>query len=178
MTSKSRVRHSRRIYKKQPHARLWRWALWVAGVGGLVLVAVLFDSGVSQINHPRIDPKNVAQVEAGRLIYDRSCASCHGASLEGEPNWQQRLANGRYPAPALGATSESWRQRDVHLFAITKRGASAYPADYQTDMPAFGGELTDQEIAAVLAYIKSKWPADMQARQARFNLQSWTRTAH
>lgn len=31
------------------------------------------------------------------------------------------------------------------------------PADYASDMPAFGGRLSDEEIWAVLAYIKSHW---------------------
>ena len=40
-------------------------------------------------------------------------------------------------------------------------------AGYESDMPAFGDVLTDAEITAVLAYIKSTWPdlqRDMQAK--------------
>jgi mono/diheme cytochrome c family protein len=32
------------------------------------------------------------------------------------------------------------------------------PAGYVSDMPAFGGQLSEDEIIAVLAYIKSRWP--------------------
>jgi mono/diheme cytochrome c family protein len=39
-------------------------------------------------------------------------------------------------------------------------------------MPAFGGVLSDADIAAVLAFIKSRWPADIRARQARIDQQS------
>jgi mono/diheme cytochrome c family protein len=36
-------------------------------------------------------------------------------------------------------------------------------------MPAFGKSLSDAEIAAVLAYIKSNWPVEIQRRQSRLN---------
>jgi len=39
-------------------------------------------------------------------------------------------------------------------------------------MPAFDGILTDDEIAASLAYIKSTWPPDIRARSARINEQA------
>jgi len=41
-------------------------------------------------------------------------------------------------------------------------------------MPAFGDTLSDREIAAILAYIKSRWPADIRARQSRLGgARSW-----
>jgi mono/diheme cytochrome c family protein len=36
-------------------------------------------------------------------------------------------------------------------------------------MPAFGQSLSDRDIAAVLAYIKSRWPAEIRERQARID---------
>lgn len=43
------------------------------------------------------------------------------------------------------------------------------PAGYESDMPAFDGVLSDAQIAAALAYIKSRWPAEIRARQAQIN---------
>ena len=45
------------------------------------------------------------------------------------------------------------------LFGITKHGlVPPYaPADYQSDMPAFNGKVSDDDIWAVLAFIKSHW---------------------
>jgi mono/diheme cytochrome c family protein len=45
------------------------------------------------------------------------------------------------------------------LFAIIKNGlVPPYaPQGYQSDMPAFAGTLSDDEIRAVLAYIESHW---------------------
>jgi mono/diheme cytochrome c family protein len=39
-------------------------------------------------------------------------------------------------------------------------------------MPAFDGVLSDAQIAAALAYIKSRWPAEIRARQAQINHQA------
>lgn len=36
-------------------------------------------------------------IELGRTTYQETCASCHGANLEGQPNWQSANSNGTYP---------------------------------------------------------------------------------
>lgn len=140
----------------------------VAGVGAI--------GGVLFWRHdalPRIDPDDKTQVAQGQMVYGAQCARCHGANLEGQPNWQERLANGRLPAPPHDLSGHTWHHADAQLFAITKHGLAPYaPAGYQSDMPAFEGVLSDVEIAAVLAYIKSRWPVDIRERQARINEQA------
>ena len=85
----------------------------------------------------------------------------------------KRQANGRLPAPPHDASGHTWHHPDSELFGITKRGITPYaPAGYKSDMPAFEGVLSDDQIAAVLAYIKSTWPPDVRARQARINAQA------
>lgn len=138
----------------------------VAAVGSVIVT--IFELG----RMPPLDAADATKVETGRRVYAEACASCHGTALEGQSNWQERLPNGRLPAPPLGPSGETWRHADRTLFAITKKGPAAYPHDYQTDMPAFGQRLTDDQIAATLAFIKSTWPADMRARQARRSLRS------
>ena len=100
-------------------------------------------------------------------MYSAECASCHGTKLEGQPNWQVRLANGKLPAPPHDSSGHTWHHSDKVLFDITKKGPAAYPDGYQTDMPAFGGRLSDEQIAAVLAFIKSTWPAEILQRQPK-----------
>jgi mono/diheme cytochrome c family protein len=122
---------------------------------------------------PNIDTDSAAQVALGQTIYAAQCARCHGANLEGQPNWRERQANGRLPAPPHDASGHTWHHPDSALFGITKYGLAPYaPPGYQSDMPAFSGVLSDAQIRAVLAYIKSKWPADIRARQARINKQA------
>lgn len=77
------------------------------------------------------------------------------------------MPDGKLPAPPHDASGHTWHHPDRVLFDIVKRGPAAYPAGHVTDMPAYNGRLTDQDIAAVLAYIKSTWPADVREKQAR-----------
>jgi Cytochrome C oxidase, cbb3-type, subunit III len=71
---------------------------------------------------PRIDPDDAAQVALGQAVYAAQCARCHGANLEGQPNWRERMANGRLPAPPHDASGHSWHHPDAVLFGITKHG--------------------------------------------------------
>ncbi len=117
-----------------------------------------------------IDATDAAAVAEGREIYTEHCAACHGANLEGQPDWRRRLPNGRLPAPPHDATGHTWHHPDLHLFELTKRGPAAFVGrGYQSDMPAYEGILSDDEIVAVLAYIKSRWPADIRARHDMMN---------
>lgn len=107
----------------------------------------------------RADPSDTAQVALGAKLYAQHCGACHGMKLEGQPNWRSRQANGRLPAPPHDEAGHTWHHPDHVLFAITRNGlVPPYaPKDYQSDMPAFAGALSDAEIWAVLAYIKSHW---------------------
>ena len=119
---------------------------------------------------PRIDPTDAAQVAAGEALYRAHCASCHGANLEGQPDWRTRLPSGRLPAPPHDASGHTWHHADAVLLRIMREGPAFYAAlGVETDMPAFDAVLSEGDMAAVIAYIKSAWPAEIQARQARTN---------
>lgn len=143
------------------------------GLAAMVLAGAVMVAGTAYfllVEAPlRIDPADRSQVALGKRLYATSCASCHGASLEGQPNWQRRLPSGRLPAPPHDASGHTWHHPDAYLFRVTKFGPAAYPEGHQTDMPAFERSLSDGEIAAILAFIKSRWPDDIQTRQARLN---------
>ncbi len=114
-------------------------------------------------------PAEPAQIAQGAQLYAQHCASCHGAKLEGQPNWRIRLPNGRLPAPPHDESGHTWHHPDRVLFGITKYGlVPPYaPPGHQSDMPAFGGKLSDAEIRRVLAYIESHWTSkDVLAARA------------
>ena len=114
----------------------------------------------------RPDPANVEQVAHGKRVYEAQCASCHGAKLEGQPNWRERLASGKFPAPPHDASGHTWHHPDGLLFDIIKHGIEPHaPPGYKSDMPAFGGRLADADIWAALAYIKSTWPEETRKWQ-------------
>jgi mono/diheme cytochrome c family protein len=125
----------------------------------ILVAAVLTGCG-----EPATDP---ARIALGGKIYTQHCAACHGAKLEGQPDWRAKLPNGRMPAPPHDDSGHTWHHADEVLFGITKHGlVPPYaPAGYESDMPAFGGTLSDAQIRAVLAYIESHWsPEVLKAR--------------
>ena len=62
----------------------------------------------------------------GRDLYDRHCAACHGAKLEGAPDWQEQGTDGRFQAPPHDETGHTWHHGHAMLFAYTSRGGQAY----------------------------------------------------
>lgn len=109
-----------------------------------------------------------ATIALGQRLYVDNCASCHGADLEGQPDWQTPLASGRYPAPPHDETGHTWHHADALLVQIIRDGTAAVVGDgYKSDMPGFGDVMSDDQIAAVLAYIKSTWPERERAIQDR-----------
>ena len=106
----------------------------------------------------------------GAALYAEHCASCHGAELEGAPDWRRRGADGLYPAPPHDETGHTWHHGDKLLFDYTKLGGEALLAargitDFESGMPGFGHLLTDDQIRDVLAFIKSTWPKLMRSHQ-------------
>ena len=152
-------------------------ALLAVGAAALALAPGLLSTGPAEAptttapaTLPSLDPADIA---LGERVYVEACASCHGANLEGQPNWQVRNVDGKLPAPPHDETGHSWHHPDAQLFAITKFGLAPFTGpDYATDMPAFEGALTDAEIRAVLAYIKSRWPEKIRAHQAGIDAQA------
>ena len=142
--------------------------LIVGAIGAAwTLLAPAPEAGRPAIVIDATDPDHVA---FGREVYAQHCAACHGENLEGEPNWRMRKADGRLPAPPHDASGHTWHHTDDVLFALTKQGPAALVGgDYETDMPAYEGVLSDDEILAVLAYIKSTWPDDIRARHDAMN---------
>ncbi len=109
-------------------------------------------------------------VANGQRLYGEYCASCHGANLEGEPDWRRPKPDGTLPAPPHDASGHTWHHDDGLLFEYTKLGGQAALAargitDFRSGMPAFGHVLSDSDIRDILAYIKSTWPERIRAMQ-------------
>lgn len=117
------------------------------------------------------NPRDTQQLERGPMIYKKFCAVCHGENLEGQADWRKRKPDGKLPAPPHDETGHTWHHPDDVLFGITKHGLVPpnAPANYESDMPAWGNTLKDSDIWAVLAYIKSRWPTKTQEMQTEIN---------
>lgn len=140
--------------------RLGPWAVVVliGLVGGGI---VLFRQAVEVPT--MLKPLDKSVVAVGKRVYDQQCASCHGADRKGEANWQKRNADGFLPAPPHDESGHTWHHPAQVLFDITKFGVQKFAgADYQSTMKPYGAVLSDDEIVAVLSYIKSTWPPRVQ----------------
>ena len=106
----------------------------------------------------------------GAALYEEYCASCHGADLEGQPNWRSAGPDGRLPAPPHDETGHTWHHPDRVLFDYTKLGGKEALArngvDFDSGMPGFGDVLSDEQIHEILAFIRSTWPERIQEAQA------------
>lgn len=151
-----------------------RLGLIILAVGAAVCGALYFvtlRSGVSDSRSPTLRPDIASVVASGEVLYAAHCASCHGAELEGQPDWRSRDSNGLLPAPPHDETGHTWHHSDSVLFELTKIGPQRFAgADYQSTMPAYEGVLSDADIVAVLSFIKSTWPEDIRARQDAITL--------
>ncbi|NNU81737.1 cytochrome c [Halovulum dunhuangense] len=108
----------------------------------------------------------------GAALYMEHCAACHGASLEGQPDWQSRGPDGRFPAPPHDASGHTWHHGDGMLIDYITRGGQAVLDDmgvaFASGMPGFGEVLGQDEIVAILDHIKESWPeAIRRVQEAR-----------
>ncbi|MEM9440543.1 MAG: cytochrome c [Pseudomonadota bacterium] len=112
------------------------------------------------------DPADLDQVAFGSRVYARICANCHGVELDGQLGWEKPLKDGTRLAPAHSAAGETWQHSDAKLFEVVKVGGETLQPDGKVSrMPGFGDKLTDDEIWAVIAFIKSTWPTNVQEVQ-------------
>lgn len=150
---------------------------WAAPAAHQLIASLVLQKGAQAAETARTapswrtaDPTNAEQVTAGQAVYAQHCAVCHGANLEGQPNWKQPLPTGGLPAPPHDETGHTWHHADTLLFKIVKFGGqSGADSSFQSNMPPFQNILSNAEIWAVLAFIKSHWPPKIRTFQDRVN---------
>jgi mono/diheme cytochrome c family protein len=109
---------------------------------------------------------NPEMYEQGQQTYIQFCATCHGMTGAGQfPDAPaQRDATGRFGAPPHNENGHTWHHDDDLLYQIVREGGMGNPEDFYP-MPAFGEVLTDEQIEAVIFYIKSLWTEEQRQHQ-------------
>jgi S-disulfanyl-L-cysteine oxidoreductase SoxD len=143
-------------------------AVAAAVVGALLLGSV----DIGEPAGVQLRPDDPAVTALGRRVYAAQCAACHGAQLQGQPNWRERGPDGKLPAPPHDASGHTRHHPDEVLFRITKFGLAKAVnlKDHESTMPAYDGVLSDEEIVAALSWIKAQWPAAIRSRHDELNL--------
>jgi len=94
-----------------------------------------------------VDPARIAR---GRELYGMACALCHGSDGAGNPDWESAVRPVSFADCATTAEpAEQWE-------TIVKKGGPV--RGLSSVMPAFGEAFTDEEIAAVVAYLRTFCP--------------------
>jgi mono/diheme cytochrome c family protein len=138
----------------------------VVAVGIVTFVAFQTEEATAQtaLQPPETD------VIVGETLYGKNCAACHGANLEGQPDWRSSGDDGKLRAPPHDISGHTWHHGDSLIFRYTKLGGKEAMAqqgmDFDSGMPGFRDVLSDAEIWNIIGYIKSTWPKRMQDMQA------------
>lgn len=147
------------------------WVQLGIALTGVILVLVLVQASLGRqraIASARAtemclaEPLDPVMVETGSQIYAANCARCHGAALEGSPDWPTPLEDGSNPPPPLNNAAAAWQRSDSTLMRTISDGRN--PGKL-SDMPAFGEKLSRDEILAVLEFLKSNWGNDERFQQ-------------
>jgi mono/diheme cytochrome c family protein len=99
------------------------------------------------------EPSNAESIEAGKKLYQRFCASCHGP--QGKGDGSLALAGG---TPS-DLTDDTWDfgSTDGEIFVAIRDGVSA-------DMLAYKERLTEKQIWQVVNYLRSLGPKPKEDR--------------
>lgn len=120
-------------------------------LGILLALAAILSYALPRLLEPiRNDRGNplTASVDLGERRYQQSCAACHGAAGAGH----------LYPgAPALDGSEHAWHHSDDQIIQLLRRGGPR--------MPAVAARWSDEEVAAVLGYMKSWWTPEQRRIQ-------------
>lgn len=135
----------------------WHGLVTLVVLGTLINVLVWFSPRQQEVEAITLPSYPVEQVMAGRELYAANCASCHGAQGQG-------YAQTGIPAPALNGDMHAWHHPDSQIAGIVRQGVG--------QMPAVGASWRDEEVAAVLAYIKQWWEPEQLAAQTQTSQQN------
>lgn len=110
----------------------------------LVLAFPLYKLTEGSRRDQALRQQNAAQLSAGAQLWSLNCATCHGVQGEG------------VSAPALNSQQFLAGVSDRQMAGIIQGGVPGTP------MPAwlsdYGGPLTEQQVEAVVAYVRSWQP--------------------
>ena len=134
------------------------------GVAVLVGAPLFFEACGRLAGAPQATSSDAALAK-GRQVYATYCQSCHGDAT----------GNGRQPNVAShGPDGHTWHHSDRDLTEIVEQGSDSPASRMMREMmgppdtprmPAWKGTLSDDDIRAVIAYIKTFWTPEQRRLQ-------------
>jgi mono/diheme cytochrome c family protein len=115
----------------------------------LKAIAVYLKDQPAEQQNAQFDPDD-ATMKMGAQIYADECSGCHTASGRGTPHM----------FPSLNGSSAVQQIDPTSLLRVVLRGARSVATDKAPTapaMPSFGWILNDEQVAAVVTYIRNAW---------------------
>jgi mono/diheme cytochrome c family protein len=128
----------------------------------LLVAALLFASCDDTLKQPKA-PSPDDLIQRGATLYTANCLSCHGGASGGKL---------RDIPPPHNANGHTWHHADQQLTDMILNGIP-FSLEAQR-MPAFKDKLTEEDVKAILASIKTWWTEEQRAGQRRVTEQ-WDR---
>jgi len=123
-----------------------------------IIAIITLLAGCSSGEKEKTPELNVA---LGENIFNQNCVSCHGLKGRGlAKDWKVKDENGNYPAPPLNGTAHTWHHSPSDLLYTINKGGG----EMGGQMPGFEERLSEQEKLAILDYIYSLWPSEIQTK--------------
>ena len=123
-----------------------------------IIAIITLLAGCSSGEKEKTPELNVA---LGENIFNQNCLSCHGLKGRGlAKDWKVKDENGNYPAPPLNGTAHTWHHSPSDLLYTINKGGG----EMGGQMPGFEGRLSEEEKLALLDYIFSLWPSEIQTK--------------
>ena len=136
-------------------------ALAVLILASLAALACSSSSSGGSNTTPQVTEPAAPDTRAGEEIFTTTCVACHQPGGVGQPDWHIPNEQGILPAPPLNGDGHTWHHSDGFLYRYVKNGGKMLETpslpDFKSGMPAFGEQLSHEEIVAVLTYVKSLW---------------------
>jgi mono/diheme cytochrome c family protein len=126
--------------------RLLRRTLLVVAASGVIPIALAAYGPQALKNPVAADARSIA---AGKQVFDKQCASCHGDHGKGDGPMGEELN----PRPA-DLSDADWKHgsTDGDIFTVVHDGVK------NTGMRAFGHKMTAHQMWDVVNYVRSLGP--------------------
>ena len=111
-------------------------------IKGLLLLAAIIISSYTLTAGGSVNPSSTTAVADGAAQYTAKCTICHAKDGRGLPNWRSK------GQPDFSDPKWQKARTDAQIFEATKNGKGKF-------MPAFKAKMSDEEITAVVARIRS-----------------------
>jgi mono/diheme cytochrome c family protein len=114
------------------------------------IAVYLKERGSAGIPAPAAVPASDPRMQVGEAIFVDTCSACHTRNGSGVEHMFPRLADN-----AIVKQSDPTTLMRIVLTGVRGAGTEAFPTS--PAMPSFGYRLDDDQVAAVLTYIRNSW---------------------